>query len=345
MTRCWRSFLIFAAVLFSVLSSQWVQAQEKPFDVNVKAEIFSTFEPSKPAKQTFGPLTFKSGAALLGDQRAFGGLSGLQIVNQGRRLIAISDSGYWLTAKIERDDNQNFKALKNVKMIKIYSGAGPRGAVDKYFRDAEGLARLNNQLYVSFEGAHTISEYGYTKTGLLLDPRVLKLPDDLTKTQINKGMEALAHAPRGTTLEGHLVTILERGGRRHQPTYGWIIDPQGTSDKTGRFTLQRDSLFDITGAEFLKNGDLIVLERRFTLATGAGMRLRLIKAEELKKDAIITGKVVFEAGLSHRIDNMESVSIYENEAGETILALISDDNHSVLQRTILLEFVLDATKL
>ena len=345
MTRCWRSFLIFAAVLFSVLSSQWVQAQEKPFDVNVKAEIFSTFEPSKPAKQTFGPLTFKSGAALLGDQRAFGGLSGLQIVNQGRRLIAISDSGYWLTAKIERDDNQNFKALKNVKMIKIYSGAGPRGAVDKYFRDAEGLARLNNQLYVSFEGAHTISEYGYTKTGLLLDPRVLKLPDDLTKTQINKGMEALAHAPRGTTLEGHLVTILERGGRRHQPTYGWIIDPQGTSDKTGRFTLQRDSLFDITGAEFLKNGDLIVLERRFTLATGAGMRLRLIKAEELKKDAIITGKVVFEAGLSHRIDNMESVSIYENEAGETVLALISDDNHSVLQRTILLEFVLDAKKL
>ena len=196
-----------------------------------------------------------------------------------------------------------------------------------------------------FEGAHTISEYGYTKTGLLLDPRVIKLPEDLTKTQVNKGMEALAHAPRGTTLEGHLVAILERGGRRHQPTYGWIIDPQGASDKTGRFTLQRDSLFDITGAEFLKNGDLLVLERRFTLATGAGMRLRLIKADELKQGATITGKVVFEAGLSHRIDNMESVSVYENEAGETVLAVISDDNHSVLQRTILLEFVLDAKKL
>ena len=341
----WRSIFTFATVLFSIVLSQLVHAQEKPFSVNVKAEIFSNFEPSKPSKKTFGPLTFKSGAALLGDQRAFGGLSGLQIVNQGRRLIAISDSGYWLTAKIERDADQQFQALKNVKMIKIYSGAGPRGAVDKYFRDAEGLARFNNQLYVSFEGAHTISEYGYTKTGLLLNPRVLKLPEDLTKTQINKGMEALAHAPRGTTLEGHLVAILERGGRRQHPTYGWIINPERTSDKTGRFTLLRDNLFDITGAEFLKNGDLIVLERRFTLATGAGMRLRLIKADELKKDATITGKVVFEAGLPHRIDNMESVSIYENEAGETILALISDDNHSVLQRTILLEFVLDAKKL
>ena len=345
MARYWQPIFAFATVLFSVLLSQWVHAQEKPFTVNVKAENFANFEPSKPSQKTFGPLTFKSGAALLGDQRAFGGLSGLQIVNQGRRLIAISDSGYWLTAKIERDDNQSFKALKNVKMIKIYSGAGPRGAVDKHFRDAEGLARINNQLYVSFEGAHTISKYGYTKTGLLLDPRVLKLPEGLAKTQVNKGMEALAHAPRGTALEGHLVAILERGGRRHEPTYGWIINPQGTSDKEGRFTLQRDSLFDITGAEFLKNGDLLVLERRFTLATGAGMRLRLIKADELKKEATITGKVVFEAGLSHRIDNMESVSIYENEAGETILALISDDNHSVLQRTILLEFVLDTKKL
>jgi len=345
MAYCGRSIFVFATVLFSVLLSQLVHAQEKPFTVNVKAKNFSNFEPSKPSHITFGPLTFKGGAALLGDQRAFGGLSGLQIVNQGRRLIAISDSGYWLTAKIERDENQSFKALKNVKMIKIYSGAGPRGAVDKYYRDAEGLARLGNQLYVSFEGAHTISEYGYTKTGLLLDPRVLKLPEDLTKTQINKGMEALAHAPRGTALDGHLVAILERGGRREHPTYGWIINPQKPSDKTGRFTLLRDSLFDITGAEFLKNGDLIVLERRFTLATGAGMRLRLIKADELKKGETITGRVVFEAGLPHRIDNMESVSIYENEAGETILALISDDNHSVLQRTILLEFVLDAKKL
>lgn len=345
MTRCWRTALTVATILFSVVVNQPVHAQEKPFAVNVKADNFSNFKPSKPKQETFGPLTFKSGAALLGDKRAFGGLSGLQIVNQGRRLIAVSDSGYWLTAKIERNDNQSFKALKNVKMVKLYSGAGPRGAVDKYFRDAEGLARLNNQLYVSFEGAHTISEYGYTKAGLLLDPRVLQLPDDLKNSQENKGMEALAHAPHGTALEGHLVAILERGGRRHQPTYGWIINPQTTSDKTGKFTLLRDNLFDITGAEFLKNGDLLVLERRFTLATGAGMRLRLIKADELKKDEIITGKVVFEAGLSHRIDNMESVSIYENEAGETILALISDDNHSVLQRTILLEFVLDATKL
>lgn len=345
MARCWRTALTFAAVLFSASLSQLVQAQEKPFTVKVKAELFSTFEPSKPNRQTFGPLTFKGGAVLLGDNRAFGGLSGLQIVNQGRRLIAISDSGYWLTAKIERDDNQSFKALKNAKMIKLYSGAGPRGAVDKFYRDAEGLARLDNQLYVSFEGAHTISEYGYTKTGLLLNPRVLKLPDSLKKSQQNKGMEALAHAPRGSVLEGHLVTILERGGRRHHPTYGWIINPQGTSDKTGRFTLLRDNLFDVTGAEFLKNGDLLVLERRFTLATGASMRLRLIKADELKKGETITGKVVFEAGLSHRIDNMESVSIYENEVGETILGFISDDNHSVLQRTILLEFILDENKL
>jgi len=228
---------------------------------------------------------------------------------------------------------------------KRHSGAGPRGAVDKYYRDAEGLARIGNQLYVSFEGAHTISEYAYTKTGLLLDPRVLKLPGDLKNISQNKGMEALVYAPNSSPLEGHLVTILERGGKREHPTFGWIIKPDGTSDKTGKFTLLRDNLFDVTGAEFLENGDLLVLERRFTLATGVGMRLRLIKADELKKGATIQGKIVFEAGLSHRIDNMEAVSLYKNELGEMILGFISDDNHSVLQRTILLEFILDQTRL
>lgn len=338
----WTVFIVSALLNISILSTQ-LHAEETPFNVKVQAQTFGDFEPSKPNKQQFGALAFKGGAVLLGNKRAFGGLSGMQIIDQGRRMIAVSDSGYWLDAQIERDDTLRFKALKAPKMVKLYSGAGPRGAVDKYYRDAEALARFGNKLYVSYEGAHTISEYALTNSDVKLDPRVLTLPPDLLKSRENKGMEALAYGQPGTAMEGHLVTILERGGRRDQPTFGWILKPDGQSDKTGKFTLLRDNLFDITGAEFLKNGDLLVLERRFTLATGAGMRLRLIRQDELKDQNTIRGRVVFEAGLSNRIDNMEAVSIYENEKGETIIAFISDDNHSVLQRTILLEFVLDPT--
>jgi hypothetical protein len=37
---------------------------------------------------------------------------------------------------------------------------------------------------------------------------------------------------------------------------------------------------------------------------------------------------------------MEGLSIHRSATGETVLTLISDDNFSVLQRTLLLQFVL-----
>jgi hypothetical protein len=49
--------------------------------------------------------------------------------------------------------------------------------------------------------------------------------------------------------------------------------------------------------------------------------------------------VLIEADLGEEIDNMEGLAVHQ-EAGKTILTLISDDNFSMIQRTILLEFEL-----
>jgi hypothetical protein len=40
------------------------------------------------------------------------------------------------------------------------------------------------------------------------------------------------------------------------------------------------------------------------------------------------------------IDNMEGLSVHTGPDGESILTLVSDDNFSVLQRTLLLQFAL-----
>ena len=48
-----------------------------------------------------------------------------------------------------------------------------------------------------------------------------------------------------------------------------------------------------------------------------------------------------QAGLASRIDNMEGITAWRDENGDTRIAILSDDNYSRIQRTLLLEFRLD----
>ncbi len=90
----------------------------------------------------------------------------------------------------------------------------------------------------------------------------------------------------------------------------------------------------------LPGGDLLVLERKFSWTGGLAIRLRRIALTGIKPGALVDGAVLFEADLGQEIDNMEGLSVHRSAAGETVLTLISDDNFSLLQRTLLLQFVL-----
>jgi hypothetical protein len=53
--------------------------------------------------------------------------------------------------------------------------------------------------------------------------------------------------------------------------------------------------------------------------------------------------MLLEADLGYEIDNMEGLSVHRGAAGETVLTLVSDDNFSIIQRTLLLQFTLAET--
>jgi len=74
------------------------------------------------------------------------------------------------------------------------------------------------------------------------------------------------------------------------------------------------------------------------------MRIRRIAAKELKPGALIAGEVLLEAHDDLNIDNMESIAAHRSSSGETILTLMSDDNFSALQRTLIMQFTLPETK-
>lgn len=57
-------------------------------------------------------------------------------------------------------------------------------------------------------------------------------------------------------------------------------------------------------------------------------------------NAVVDGSVMIEADLCDEIDNMEGLSVHRTATGEIVLTLISDDNFSPVQRTLLLQFTL-----
>ena len=70
------------------------------------------------------------------------------------------------------------------------------------------------------------------------------------------------------------------------------------------------------------------------------MRLRRIYGESIAKGAVADGPVLFEADMGYQIDNMEGLDVWPRADGAEMVSLMSDDNHSILQRNLYLEFML-----
>ncbi len=71
------------------------------------------------------------------------------------------------------------------------------------------------------------------------------------------------------------------------------------------------------------------------------MRVRRVRASDVRPGALLVGNVLLEADMSSEIDNMEALSVSRNARGQTVLTIMSDNNfNSLLQRNLLLQFAL-----
>jgi hypothetical protein len=152
----------------------------------------------------------------------------------------------------------------------------------------------------------------------------------------NSGHRLLKAGP----LKGAVVAFSESLTDKNGNLQAWLIGVPAP----GPFSLKRLEGFDVTDAAALPDGGLIVLERRFPYSEGIKMRIRRIVANDLKPGATITGDVLLDATDALNIDNMEGIAVHRSAARETILTLISDDNYSALQRTLLMQFAVPEGK-
>ena len=117
-----------------------------------------------------------------------------------------------------------------------------------------------------------------------------------------------------------------------------ISEPRPAQNTSTPPKVVKNQEFDVTDAAFLPDGDLLLLERRFSLLGGIGMRIRRIPADTIRAGAVVDGPVIMQASGLNRIDNMEGLDVIPMPDGSLHLIIISDDNDSVLQQTLMLEF-------
>jgi len=51
--------------------------------------------------------------------------------------------------------------------------------------------------------------------------------------------------------------------------------------------------------------------------------------------------VLYESESGGMVDNMEAIAVHTDDAGRTVLTVMSDDNFNPLQRTLLMRFAVD----
>ena len=68
------------------------------------------------------------------------------------------------------------------------------------------------------------------------------------------------------------------------------------------------------------------------------MRIRRIDGQTIRPGAVVDGDVLIDADMSEQIDNMEGMDVVAMGPDDIRIIVVSDDNHSILQRNLLLEF-------
>jgi hypothetical protein len=273
---------------------------------------------SAPGVRVVGAL------AVRGDHRWFGGLSGLAIGADGEDFVAVGDRGALIAGRILRAGG----ALAGLADVTISPLRDPDGVARGFGDDdAEGLARApDGALLISFEGdAPRIWRYAAGDAAA----RPVALPPALRRLQRNSGLEALAAGP-----DGAIYAIPEPSGDLALPFPFWRRAPDGAGWEAGAWP--RTPPFLVTGADVGPDGRLYVVERSFTWL--GGFSWRLLRADladwpDLRPDALLT--------VRGGVDNVESVSLWRDAGGSLRAALLTDDNFSPLQRTVLIELALD----
>lgn len=305
-----------------------------PTKIDITAKPIEAFDPREPAKKQFGSLVFRGGLQLSSANGQFGGLSSIRVAANGSNFLAITDRGFWLRGRINYQGESPVGIADGEIAPMLYSDGKPITARGWY--DAEALAEDGGFAYVALERVHRILKFDYAKRGLMSRGTLVPTPPEIAKLPSNRGLECIQVMPKGSPLAGALIAISERGLDEANNIRGFLVG----GPKPGVFSIRPSDDFDVVDCAVAPNSELLILERSFSWRRGVAMRIRSVPLADIVPGAVLEGSKLISADMGFEIDNMEGLSVHRSAKDEIVLTLVSDDNFSMIQRTILLQFTL-----
>tara|TARA_R110002020_G_scaffold65998_3_gene173775 strand:- start:1908 stop:2918 length:1011 start_codon:yes stop_codon:yes gene_type:complete len=327
-----RRLSILAGALALLTASTVLPLSAEDEALDIRSRIISHFKVGSDETR-FGAFEFMGGLELSSPSSTLGAMSAIRLSGDRSSFLGVMDTGYWYAGRFERDDSGVLTRVSDFSVSPILDADGSASS-EKWRFDAEGMALRGDEVLVSFERHSRVDIYPAKAPGGSRPTGSLPLLIPPEEFRSNRGPETITVAPEDSALAGAVVVVTEKSLNTDGDIYASIL----TGPSKGVFFVKRHPPYDITDGDFLPNGDLLLLERRFSIAQGIGMRIRRIDGSRLGKGNLVDGPVILEADFGNQIDNMEGLDVTTDDQGRIIVTLVSDDNHSILQRNLILEF-------
>ncbi|MGQ0533918.1 MAG: esterase-like activity of phytase family protein [Caulobacteraceae bacterium] len=287
-----------------------------------------TVIPIDAGVESVGRLAYRGGFELQSRDPTFVGLSGIEVLDNGR-IVAVSDEADWIEAQLVFDERGYLAGFTNVRSAWMRDDRG-QPIRDKAQGDSEGLAQLpDGRFAVSFERTHVIRIYDFNRDGPFGAPSRGPRLDGVSRLPANASLEALA------AFDGALLAGAEGG--EEGPTQLWLAPLDASSPVAARFSYPLHDGFSLTGLDRLPDGGFVAVERFYAPVIGPRARITRLAAPSGEGGAV-EPELLALLETPFPVDNFEGVSAVRGPDGATRIYVVSDNNNSVQQRTLLLAF-------
>ncbi len=289
-------------------------------------------EKTAPNRRQVDRLEYRAGFQLSSTDDRFDSISGFELTHDRSLLIAVTDRGYWITLRLSHSPDGVLTGVAGGQILPMLGNPGEILTRNGHRRDAEDLTRLSDgTLVVSFEHDHRIVHYA--PLAQLGGPQRLQMQalSHGHSAPANGGVETLVALPGD-----RLLAIREKAHTHDGRHHGWIVDKTGREER--HFTYQGADSFEPTGACRLKDGTILLMERRFNMTTGIWGRISHFDERGARAGKKVAAIELARFGPPLVVDNFEAISAHELSADRATIYLGSDDNvRNLDQRTLLLQ--------
>ena len=320
-----------AALTLALLFTSVATAQES---VAVRGTAVSLERAGEAPVRTLGPFEFVAGLKLQSDDPRFGGISGMVLVDSGSALLAVSDNGRLFHLPLVRDATGKLTGVGPATTYAIAAAGG--AALDRGEGDSEELQLLpDGRLLVSFEHHHRLATIGQLDSLKAATERPFATPKGIELAPKNGGLEALF-----ARADGSVLAIREKPLSHDGKHAAWLIREAPEKSET-LYYWAKDG-FQPTALAPLAGGDLLGLERRYTILDGIAARLVRFPASAIAAGAQVQTTELGRFTTAMICDNFEAMATEPARAGRgaTTVFIASDDNFNPAQHTYLLQFTL-----